>query len=355
MKYPKVSILILNWNGWEDTVECLESLYQITYPNYDVVVVDNGSEDESIDKIKEYCEGKIKVWSKFFEYNPSNKPMKIIEYTKEEAETGEGEEKGIYDSPSNRKLILIKNEKNYGFTGGNNIGMRHAFTFLNPAYILLLNNDSVVDKEFLEELVKTATSDPNIGFVGPKIYYYNYKGRNDIINFAGAKQNMWKSEGGPIGDREVDLGQRDANREVDFIHGSCMLVRTEMINEIGLLDTMFFSIMEENDWCMRGYKNGWKSIYAFKARIWHKGSRSVRKRRPLFIYYATRNRFLFMKKHATKKQYISFLLYFFGLQFWLTIYSFVRYDRDVKNFISFFKGMIDGLTISGNKQSGCYE
>ena len=88
MNYPKVSIIILNWNGWKDTVECLESLYQITYPNYDVIVVDNGSEDESIEKIKRYCKGEIKVESKFFDYLPTNKPIKIIEYTREEAEAG---------------------------------------------------------------------------------------------------------------------------------------------------------------------------------------------------------------------------------------------------------------------------
>ena len=115
---PKVSIIILNWNGWKDTIECLESLYQISYPNYDVLVVDNGSEDESIEKIKEYAEGKAKVESKFFEYNPENKPIKIIEYTREDAEAGGGKEKEIMDLPSNRKLIIIKNEKNYGFAGG---------------------------------------------------------------------------------------------------------------------------------------------------------------------------------------------------------------------------------------------
>ncbi len=131
---PKVSIIILNWNGWEDTLECLESLYQITYPNseaisvnalrvsgkgcYDVIVVDNGSEDESVEKIREYCKGKIKVESKFFEYSCENKPIKIIEYRREEAEAEGGKEKEIDDLPSNRKLILIKNEKNYGFAEG---------------------------------------------------------------------------------------------------------------------------------------------------------------------------------------------------------------------------------------------
>jgi len=107
--YPRVAIIILNWNGWEDT---------IAYPNYDVIVVDNGSEDDSIEKIKEYCEGKIKVESKFFEYSSENKPIRIIEYSREEAEAGGGREQEIADLPSNKKLILIKNEKNYGFAGG---------------------------------------------------------------------------------------------------------------------------------------------------------------------------------------------------------------------------------------------
>ncbi|GAG66010.1 unnamed protein product, partial [marine sediment metagenome] len=115
----KVSIIILNWNGWEDTIECLESLYQITYPNYNVIVVDNSSEDDSIERIKEYREGRIKVESTFFNYDPSNKPIKIIEYTREETETDGGKEREILDLPSNRKMILIKNDKNYGFAEGN--------------------------------------------------------------------------------------------------------------------------------------------------------------------------------------------------------------------------------------------
>ena len=94
---PKVSIIILNWNGWRDTIECLESVYQITYPSYDVIVVDNGSEDESIEKITEYCKGKIEVESKFFEYSSENKPIKIIECTREDAEAGGGKEQEIIE------------------------------------------------------------------------------------------------------------------------------------------------------------------------------------------------------------------------------------------------------------------
>ena len=166
---PKVSIITLNWNGWKDTIECLESLYQITYPNYDIIVVDNGSKDESTAKLEIYCEGEIKVESKFFEYSGENKPIKIIGYTREEAEAGGGKENEVAGLPSNRKLILIKNEKNYGFAEGNNSGMRYALKALNPEYVLLLNNDTVVDKEFLGVLVKAGMSYERIGICGAKL------------------------------------------------------------------------------------------------------------------------------------------------------------------------------------------
>ena len=124
-----------------------------------------------------------------------------------------------------------------------------------------------------------------------------------------------------------------------------MLARTEMIEEIGLLDPEFFSYREENDWGMRGYKNKWKSVYIHKAKIWHKGGGSTRTGKPklLAIYYMTRNRFLFMKKHANAWQLLSFLLYFFGFQFWFRSGVYVVYHRDIKAFKSLLKGAIDGV------------
>lgn len=109
---------------------------------------------------------------KFFEYNSSNKPIKTIEYTREEAEAEGGKEEEISDYLLNRKLVIIKNEKNYGFAEGNNIGIRYALKALNPNYILLLNNDIVVEKGLLYEIVKVAESDYKIGVVGPSVYTY---------------------------------------------------------------------------------------------------------------------------------------------------------------------------------------
>ena len=163
-----------------DTVECLESLYRINYPYYDVILIDNGSTDSSVEKIKDYCAGKINVDSKFFRYKHDNKPIEVIELMKEEAEKG----KEVLFS-MNERLILIKNFKNYGFAGGNNVGIRFALKALHPDHILLLNNDTVVDKNFLTELVNAIESDKSIGIVGPKIYYYDFKGRSDVISFTG--------------------------------------------------------------------------------------------------------------------------------------------------------------------------
>jgi len=162
MVKEKVAIVILNYNGWQDTIECLESVYQIDYPNYDVILVDNASSEDSIVKIKEYCDGKIKVESKFFEYNPNNKPIMVAEYEKNELEDC-SIDPDFRNLPSNRKLILIKNDRNYGFAGGNNIGVRFAMKYLKPEFILFLNNDTVVDEKFLMSLVGKIKDNSIIG------------------------------------------------------------------------------------------------------------------------------------------------------------------------------------------------
>ncbi len=342
MDYPKVSIIILNWNGWKDTLEALESVYQIKYPNYGVVLLDNASDDESIEKIREYCEGKIKVKSEFFEYSKSNKPINLTEYQKNELNSMENQN----INPSNKELILIKNNKNYGFTEGNNIGIKFALKTMNPHYILLLNNDTVVDNYFLNELVNTGEKNPDIGFLGPKIYYYEFNGRKDVINFAGGKNNLWKFKPSNIGYKKLDKGQFDFNQEVDFVHGCCLLAKVKMINEIGLLDQEYFSYREENDWAMRGQKQGWKSGYVYKSRIWHKIGGSTDRNTNLFVdYYETRNRFLFIKKYGDTLHKTTFILYFIFFDFWYISAILLLYFKNYKRFRSFLKAVSDGLKL----------
>jgi len=344
-KWPKISIIILNWNGWKDTIECLESLYQITYPNYEVIVVDNGSIDESIEKIRQYCEGKITVESKFFKYDGSNKPIKIIEYSREESVNGRKKFE-LKNIESKNKLILIKNEKNYGFAEGNNIGIRYSLKFLKTDYILLLNNDTIVDKNFLNKIVEVGERDKSNGIVGPKIYFYDYKGKTNVINFAGADLIIWKGNEIRYGFKEEDRGQFNNEMEVDKIEGSCMLIKTKLLYEIGLLDTKYFAYWEETDLCFRASKKGYKIIYSPSARIWHKiAASSGGISNPLQIYYITRNKFIFLKKHATTYEIILFSIFFFFYNLWFNIANYLFYHKDTKKIIHFIKGVKDGIKI----------
>jgi GT2 family glycosyltransferase len=335
----KVAIILLNWNGWRDTIECLESLYQITYPIFDVIVVDNGSEDESIEKIKKYCEGKIEVESKFFEYDLRNKPIKIIEYMRAEIEGKLGKEKEIVDLPSNKKLILIKNEKNHGFCGGNNIGMEYAMKALNSDYILLLNNDTVVDKEFLTELLKVAESNSKIGIVGSKNYFY---GEPNIIQFAGGVIDYSFGEARSIGVGSIDEGQYDEIGEVDFVDGSALLIKKEVVEKAGMLDPDYFTYWDDPDFCVRAYKSGYKTVYVPKARMWHKVSGTSGRVSSLFVYYTTRNKFLFIKKNTLKYQFLKFSFLFFLIRVPLSLGSFLIH-RQWHQTKAFIKGIIDGV------------
>jgi GT2 family glycosyltransferase len=292
-EHQKVSMIILNWNGWKDTIECLESLYQITYPNYDVILVDNGSKDDSLEKTKEYCEGRINVESKFFEHEPSNKPIKITEYTREEAEAGGVKEEGLVDLPSNRKLILIKNEKNYGFAEGNNIGIRYAFNALDPDYILLLNNDTIVDPRFLAGLVKVAEDNEEIGMVATKLLFYDSP---NIINSVGTL--IFKDgSAAHLGGREIDIDRYNQVVETFAPCAAAALYRSDMLNEIGLFDPDFFAYLEDVDLGWRARLAGWKCIFVPKAVVYHKHSASSKKYSVFKLFYIERNRIWLMIKN----------------------------------------------------------
>jgi len=299
MKYPEVSIIILNWNGLDDTVECLESLKKITYPNYEVVVVDNGSKGSDV----QILEGDF----------------------------------GDY-------IHLIRNDKNYGYTGGNNMGIRYALSDPSADYFLVLNNDVTVAPDFLTEMVKLAESDKSVGIVGPKTYLYDFPDRLQLVWY---RVDMRKGRAFHVGSGEVDRGQYDCVSEVNYVQGSCFLVKRQVIQHIGFLDTSYFCYWDETDYCFRAREAGYKIIYAPKASIWHKKPsrlkpwyKTLRRKDqidtpPNYAYYMTRNNFKFMKKHASKGQYRSFLLYFFAYRFWFTTAACLLYYRDMGRLVAF--------------------
>ena len=296
MNYPKVSIIILNWNGLEDTIECLESLKKITYPNYEVIIVDNGSEGNDAQVLRQ----------RFGDF-----------------------------------IHLIENDKNYGFAEGNNIGMRYAFQNLNPEYLLLLNNDTVVSPHFLTELVEVAKNDGDIGIVGPKICYYH---EPQTINSAGGVLLRRIGQPFAIGLHRTDNGRYDILKEVDFIAGCALLIGTKVINRIGLLDPDYFAYAEDLDWCVRAKKAGYRIMFVPRAKIWHKGSSTLGLMSPAYMYLSARSRVIFVKKNATILDFVFlFVPYFIVIRIIrpLFLLSIQRKGNAIK---ALFAGTSDGLS-----------
>ncbi|WJI10168.1 glycosyltransferase family 2 protein [Methanobacterium sp. CWC-01] len=295
---PNVGIIILNWNGWEDTLECLESLYKINYENYHVVLVDNGSDDDSIEKINEYCSNKtqhrLAGWTadiKLFELE--EKDFNHISINKKE--------KNI-----NKELILLKNAKNYGYAKGNNIGIRFTFMALNPEYILLLNNDTTVDRNFLKELMEAAKNQERVGIYAPKILRDD---NHKIIDSTGHIIN-W----GRIIDRgykKVDKNQYDHQREIIGAKGAAALYKSEMLQSVGLFKEDYIISYEDAELSWRAHKKSWKAIYVPKSVVYHKGERSIKKDNDKMLYFkklSLNNMAFTVKEYGTINQKIQFTL-----------------------------------------------
>lgn len=258
---PSVAIIIINWNGADDTIECLESLNKIDYPNYKIFLIDNGSSDDSVLRLR---------------------------------------------AVSAPNLEIIETGKNLGFSGGNNVGIKKALTE-NFDYVLLLNNDTTVDPNFLDELVKIAESGKDIGIVGPKIYFFNEPNR---IWYGGGKFS-WLGGGRHLQYEEIDPVAEQARygagknpdenkpRETDYMTGCAFLIKSEVIKKIGMLDERFFMYYEDTDWSLSAKKSGYKIIYAPSAKIYHKISKTAAKLgNPTIHYYHIRNALLLSKKQA---------------------------------------------------------
>ena len=245
----EVYIIVLNWNGKDDTIECIKSLQKINYSNYKIVVVDNGSEDDSVSEIK-------KQFS---------------------------------------EVRIIENKKNLGFAGGNNVGIKYAID--NGAdYVLLINNDTTVEENFLSELIEMGESDKKIGILGSKIYFYSEPNR---IWFAGGKVNWLKNKGTHIGLDQTDDEQYDRTKETDYLTGCCLLIKREVVEKIGVLAEDYFLYYEDTDFSLRTKNIGYKCIFVPRSKIYHKISRSTKPGSSNYIYYHTRNGLVLAKRNGS--------------------------------------------------------
>jgi GT2 family glycosyltransferase len=343
-KSPKVSIIILNWNGWKDTLECLESIYQIKYNNYDVVVVDNASQDDSLNKIKNYAQGLVKVESGFVEYSSLNKPMKIFEFSQKEYLNSPRVFTDEYDVISSReKIIILKNNENHGYAQGNNLAMDFALEQLDPDYILVLNNDTVVHENFLTEMVNAAQKHEKVGAVTPKVYYYDYQGRNDVISHAGETFNLYIGRGKRFCKNQVDNGQCDHPRNVDTIEGCSILLKREVLEKVGLFDPIYFAYWEDTDLSFRIRRHGYKLLYVPQAKIWHKIGVSWDSYFSYFViyHYMVRNRLIFVWRFASTLQKVTFTICF--LFYLLINIVLMVFKEDSKTSKEGLKAINDGI------------
>lgn len=265
----KIAIVILNYKGAQNTLECITSINAANKNdiNMELIVVDNNSQDDSQKKLKKL---------------------------------------------NNIKLIL--NSENLGFTGGMNTGIRYALEN-GATQVILLNNDTIVDRDFLKNFCKASLRGD---IVAPKIYFapgyefhkkrYKKSELGKVIWYAGGKIDWQNVIGTHLGVDEVDTGQFNSSKEIDFATGCCLLIKKEVFEKIGLLDNKYFLYLEDMDFCVRAKKNGFKIIFEPTSIIWHKNASSAGgSGSSLQDYYFTRNRLIFAFKYTKLRTKLAVL------------------------------------------------
>lgn len=266
---PLVSIITVNYRQPKLTCLLLDSIKQNTYPNLEVIIVDNAPLSDSTFLFKNhYPQAKI-----------------------------------------------IISQENLGFAAGNNLGIRAS----NGKYLFLVNNDTVFTERLIEDLLSRFDKETTTGVVGPKIYYQD---RPNIIQFAGFTKVNIVGRNRFIGEGEEDKGQYEEAKEMPYIHGAAMMVKRNVIKEVGEMPTLYFLYYEELDWCTQIRKAGYKIIFEPKAVLYHRGSASIKIQSPQRIFYLNRSRILFMRRQSSKGVFLLFVVFFlfFSLPKWTFYY-----------------------------------
>ncbi|MEI6241944.1 MAG: glycosyltransferase family 2 protein [Chlamydiota bacterium] len=247
-----VAIIILNWNGKKDTLECLASLASLTYPHFFTIVVDNHSSDDSCEEIAK----------KF------------------------------------PKVMLIQNQENLGFAEGNNVGIRLALE-KKADFLFLLNNDTIVSPSILEAFLEAVQKKPQGGIFGGKLYqYHNPSFLDHLGGIWDPKQGNFRCIGGN------EKASYFYDEPLDYVCGCALFCKKEVIEKIGMLDPRFFLLWEESDFCFQARHEGWKVFSVEKAQVWHKGSASFSGGKPHMHYFWWRNRLLWIEKNLSTKERI---------------------------------------------------
>jgi GT2 family glycosyltransferase len=273
------AILLLNWNGWEDTLECLESVFRLVPGGHTVIVCDNASDDGSLERVQEWARGVRDASAA----NPSlrrlitppvARPVRYAVYDRAAAERGGSEEDR--DAP----LILIRTGDNLGFAGGNNVGLRYALARPEIERVWLVNNDAVVAPDALARLVAAMEVDPQIGICGSRVMHYHEPERVQALG--GGSYSRWLALPRLIGEglREADLPPTEAVlKRLAYVTGASMLVSRAFLEEIGLMSEEYFLYFEELDWALRA-RGRFHPGVALDSVVYHKEGRSIGTRGP---------------------------------------------------------------------------
>lgn len=255
-----VAIIILNWNGRDDTIECLRSLAGLEYPYHKVIVVDNGSRDDSVSALRRLFP----------------------------------------------QVDLIETRANLGFAAGNNVGIARALS-LNFDYIFLLNNDTTVDPRILDQFLDASERYPAAGVFGAKIYYYDDPHR---LWYAGARWLPDQAEFEHVGGTVLDNGRDyEVTQPTAYACGCALFARSAVARDIGMLNPAFFILWEEADWCYRAGRKGFGTLFIPGAKVWHKVSSTFQGgwRQTNYQYYFWRNRLLFIERNLPRREALRLL------------------------------------------------
>ena len=288
----KIYIIIVNYNNWQDTIECLESVLKNDYKNFQIIVVDNMSQNDSMKKIEQWLTGEQEVLisdtSKFIHlYKPfKSKPLDYISYSRDDIYNIKDKKDTL-----SKSIILIQSGKNDGFSDGNNLGINYAISKNDFEFIWLLNADTVIEKNALTSL-SSYSKENDIGISGSKLVYYD----TNTIQAYGGHINKFFGVAQDIKEKE------HIAKKLDYIVGASFLINKKVIDKIGLLPTNYFLYFEETDYCFNARKNGFKIGVDKESIVYHKvGSTTkdkISKKDNEFIeLLKLKNRIYFHKKY----------------------------------------------------------
>jgi GT2 family glycosyltransferase len=270
---PRIFVVILNWNGWMDTFECIKAIQNSTVKDFvvETIVVDNASTDESVEKI-----------SKTF---------------------------------ANR-IVLLKNKENLGYAGGNNIGIKYALE-QGADYVCILNNDTVLHKNIFVDLLESFNRHLKAGIASPKMYFspgyefhkdrYKKDELGSVIWYAGGDLDWANVYGTNHGVDQVDTGQFEEDRVTDFASGACLFGKREVFEKVGLFNEKYFLYLEDTDLSQRVKRAGYEVWYLAKPKLWHKVSQGSAIGSQLNDYFIHRNRLVFGMQYASLRAKIALI------------------------------------------------